>query len=101
MCALWAAVVLHSFCVAFGVAFGAADKWATKPRAKIQVVAKGHISPEFVRLHVIELKKTAAVLLKSRGTAPHAVDEMISVDIKRTLLSDDDRPCIDTLLTMT
>ena len=95
MSPLWALAV-----PVLSVAFGAKDTWVGKPHAKIQVVAKGPITPELVRLHVVELKEAAIMLLKSRGALLPIDDNNLSVDIKRTLLSDDERASIDTSIIM-
>tara|TARA_B110001450_G_C17549258_1_gene451940 strand:- start:117 stop:446 length:330 start_codon:yes stop_codon:yes gene_type:complete len=98
MSALWTLIV-----PVLGVAFGARQTWIGKPHAKVQVVAKGHVSPELVRLHVIELKETAIMLLKSRCITPDDIDaDSLSVDIQRTQLSGDDgeEACISTSIVM-
>ena len=95
MSVLWALVV-----PVLSVSFGAKDTWIGKPHAKIQVVAKGPVSPELVRLHVMELKETAVMLLKSRGALSVIDDDSLSVDIKRTLLSDDECASINTSIVM-
>lgn len=96
MSTLWTLVV-----PVLGVVFGARQTWIGKPHAEVQVVAKGHVSPELVRLHVIELKETAILLLKSRCITPDDIDaDSLSVDIKRTQLSGDEEACINTSIVM-
>lgn len=95
MSALWTFVL-----PVLGIVFGAKDTWVSKPYAKIQVVAKGPIAPELVRLHVIELKETAIMLLKSRGAIAPINDDSLSVEIKRTQLADDERASIQTSIIM-
>ena len=55
---------LLAFAVAcLGVSFRNKNTWVDKPHAKIKVIAKGPVCPELVRLHVIELKEVALMML--------------------------------------
>lgn len=72
-----------------------------KPRAAIEVVANGCVSPELVRLRVIELRETAALLLKSQCPDLAGMDgDIISIDIKRTARSDDEHASIHASITV-
>ena len=94
-------LVLSLLAPALAVQFGGRDTWITKPYAKVTVVARGAIAPELVRMHVLEVKQSVHAMLRNRPRFDDALGaDDIRVEIKRTLLVDDEEASISTSVIM-
>ena len=83
------------------VQFGGRDAWASKPYAKVTVVARGPVAPELVRMHVLEVKQSVQAMLRNRPRFEDALgDDNVSVEIKRCHLCEGDEAVISTSVIM-
>lgn len=96
MSLVWTALVS-----ALAVKFGKQETWASRPVAKIKVVARGAICPSVVQVHLIEAKQAVVAMLEGRRGFKGDIDmEDISVEIQRRLLVDDEHASISTSIVM-
>ena len=86
---------------ALAVQFGRRDVWNTKPYAKITVVARGTVSPELVRMHVLEVKQSVHLMLRNRPRFEDALgDDEVSIEIQRCRFCDQQEAEISTSVIM-
>ena len=86
---------------ALAVQFGGREVWATKPYAKVTVVARGTVAPELIQMHVLEVKQAVHAMMRNRPTLGDALgDANITVDIKRRDRLDEEEASISTSVIM-
>ena len=82
------------------VQFGGRENWATKPYAKVTVVARGPVAPELVRMHIEEVKLSIATMMGHHPNLEDSIDD-VAVEIKRRMLvTDDEEASISTSVIM-
>ena len=84
---------------ALGLQFGGAETWATRPCAKILVIARGSVSPAYVQQHLAEVKASVRVMMSAHPRLEESAAD-VTVEIKRTLDQDDMEASVSTSVIM-
>lgn len=103
---LWLAHLLTSGLTSgLAVQFGGRGAWDFKQYAKIVVIARGDVSPEYVSQHIAEVKESMQAIMNSHprleesGKGVESVND-VAVEIRRMLKDDDMEASVSTSVIM-
>ena len=92
---MWLAF-LHT---ALAVQFAGREAWTAKPYAKILVIARGAVSPEYVQQHLADVKASVRTMMSAHPRLEESAAD-VAVEIRRTLQEEDTEASVSTSVIM-
>lgn len=92
-------LALFALASALAVQFGGCEAWATRPYAKVVIVAAGVVTPAYVAQHVEEVKASVRCMMRAHPRLEERADD-VDIEIRRVLREDDMEASVSTSVTM-